>query len=304
MSSPIATGTSPSAQDPKNAEANKELADRTGMKAEIKPGPSDKPADAKKAHRRVTSADVLEAFHRATGRDVIGDYYTKLYDAHSVLPMSSAPLFDALCRSCDAARLRWGAGDEWLTFRSASFFNDRPKEVPNRLLERWAAAKKQNDGALPLESLIEVSRLTDTQLDAAAVAEGAKELYGLTEWRLVRGNLRGGWRLLDGVGAGLRRQALSPTGLAFSRLPFAVQEQFAAQAFGTSRSPEATPENLATAVLTVHYGPKPGVTEKDAPWVTRFYYRYRTANGPMRRIITGNGTMAGNDDGKEPADMW
>ena len=61
-------------------------------------------------------------------------------------------------------RLRWtrdsapgaGSGEAWLQFRSASFFHDRLKEVPNRLLERWAESRKRN-GALTLDDLIEIA---------------------------------------------------------------------------------------------------------------------------------------------------
>ena len=47
-------------------------------------------------------------------------------------------------------RLRWRreaetrAGGAWLEFRSASFYDDRLKEVPNRLLDRWATARRQS----------------------------------------------------------------------------------------------------------------------------------------------------------------
>jgi len=39
--------------------------------------------------------------------------------------------------------LRWSLADgNWLQFRSAGYYNDRLKEVPNRLLTRWAAARE------------------------------------------------------------------------------------------------------------------------------------------------------------------
>ena len=34
---------------------------------------------------RTTTAEVLEAIHKATGRDVIGDHYTRLYDTSSLM---------------------------------------------------------------------------------------------------------------------------------------------------------------------------------------------------------------------------
>lgn len=316
MSIPIAVGVSPSARDPKNSEANKALEDKPGMKDKVffatKPESATTDEDD-----RITTADLLEAIHKATGRDVIGDYYTKLFDRKTVLPTGEAPLFNSLCRSCDAARLRWGAEDEWLTFRSVSFFNDRPKEVPNRLLERWQAAKQRNQGNLPASSVIEIAALSDVQLDAQGMAEGAKALYGLDEWETARSaSLRPSWRLLADLGNGARQDALSKSGLGFTQMTLDQQQQFAKMAFGDSNSPEATQENLSAATLRVYYGPKP-LKPTDTPvpvsvktgvptpavkpeWTAQFVYRWKTKNGLKLRALTPRGTMAGDDSGKEP----
>jgi hypothetical protein len=66
----------------------------------------------------------------------------------------------------------------WLQSRSTSFFDDRTKEVPNRLLERWAASR-QKHGALTLDDLLEIAQLPDAKLDGAEMAEGARECWGL-----------------------------------------------------------------------------------------------------------------------------
>src|SRR5207249_1211817 len=55
---------------------------------------------------KLTSADVAEALHRATGLPIIADYYTRLYTPSEVL-VEPMPLFDALNRLADAMHLRW-----------------------------------------------------------------------------------------------------------------------------------------------------------------------------------------------------
>jgi hypothetical protein len=88
---------------------------------------------------KVTPADLLEAFHQATGLPVVGDHYTRLYPRDEV-SVQNVPLYQALNRLCDAMRLRWTLADgNWLQFRSASYYDDRVKEVPNRLLSGWVA---------------------------------------------------------------------------------------------------------------------------------------------------------------------
>src|SRR5207253_5497313 len=50
-------------------------------------------------------------------------------------------------------------------FRNAGFYNDRLREVPNRLLRRWVASRREH-GALTLDDLVEIAQLPDAQLDS------------------------------------------------------------------------------------------------------------------------------------------
>ena len=101
-----------------------------------------------------------------------------------------------------------------------SYYDDRLKEVPNRPLERWAAARAQN-GLLTLEELVEIAQLPDAQLQGADMAEGARECYGLAEWDLIRNHLvLPNLRYLAGFTPGQRQEAMSPTGLLFSRIRY------------------------------------------------------------------------------------
>jgi len=242
----------------------------------------------------VNSADVLEALHQATGLPIIADYYTRLYRAQDV-SAHDQPLFALLNHLSDAMRLRWnqeagsapppaspgtrraGPADRaaagtreaggWLQFRSASFYNDRLKEVPNRLLSRWAAgypakAGGREHGGLTLDELLEIAQLSDAQLDAADMAEGARDCWGLVEWDVARGRFqRPHLRFLAQLAPAQRQEALSAAGLAFSRMSLAQQQQFL-----TLRDQPRVQslEELAGATLRVGYT-QPGGFQWDVP---------------------------------------
>jgi hypothetical protein len=208
---------------------------------------------------RVTTADVLEALHRATGLPLVADYYTRLYPPASV-SVKRLPLFDALNQLADAMRLRWTRDGAWLQFRSASFYHDRLKEVPNRLLVRWTASRTQH-GALTLDDLVEIAQLSDAQLDAEEMAEGAREHLELAEWDLARSRAaRAHLRFLGTFSPAQRLEVTSAAGLSFTRLSLAQQQQYLALGpaeavrDGADRADRFEGlEELATASLRVDY---------------------------------------------------
>src|SRR5207248_3322563 len=51
--------------------------------------------------KRLTSADVLEALHRATGMPIVSDFYTRLFKPEAV-SVRGQPLYDALNQLGDA----------------------------------------------------------------------------------------------------------------------------------------------------------------------------------------------------------
>jgi hypothetical protein len=198
----------------------------------------------------------------------VADFYTRLYPVEAVT-VKDQPLFQALNQLADAMHMRWHKETGWLQLRSASFFNDRLKEVPNRLLSRWAAARRQHD-TLSLDDLIEIAQLSDAQLDATNMAEGARECWGLAEWDLVSRlpyrwpDLRPHLRYLAGFTPAQRQEAMSPTGLAFTKLSLAQQQQFLAFALSPgSISLQSLPE-LRAATLHVAYT-QPGAFEWTRP---------------------------------------
>jgi RNA polymerase sigma-70 factor, ECF subfamily len=262
-----AAGKSPRVMKPNNAVANARLAgDPTlGSQISFQPQPScscgpageegnslpDGRADETAPEPNVTTADVLEALHRATSLPIVADYYTRLYKTEDVSARNQ-PLFDALNRLADAMRLRWNKDGAWLQFRSTTFYDDRLKEVPNRLLDRWGAARRQQ-GFLTLDDLCEIAQLTGPQLDGTEMAEGAKRCWGLAEWEMVRRRWphRPQLRFMAGFTPAQRQEAMSAAGLPFAGMPLAQQQRF--MDFALSDEPVRSLDELEGAVLRVEF---------------------------------------------------
>ena len=159
----------------------------------------------------------------ASGQDIISDHYTRLYDA-GALSTRDLPLFDTLNRLSDRMRMRWKQDSGWLAFRGAAYCYDRLKEVPQRLLARWADARRKS-GMLTVSELTEIAALNDTQLDSEDMAEGAWAIYGLNEWAWVQNRrCRDHWRLLTDLPAQLLDAVIGADGMALSDMP-ALREQ-------------------------------------------------------------------------------
>lgn len=278
MGDSLATGISPSARDPKNSEANADQKNLPGMTDKIS---VDTPASCRhdfgaiteeeraefekdpttRGELRITTADALEAYHKATGEDVMGDYYTRVY-MPSVGDVHDLPRFEALCRLSDGLRVRWRREDDWTGFRSTSFFYDRVKEVPNRLLERWRASRKRNRYST-FSDLLEIAALSEIQMKSSLLAEGVQTVYGLKEWALVR-QFHPHLRLLSSVGPSAQQSALGPGGMPFLGLTAPQQATFA----DTLKAYGAGPEDLLAARIWVDYKiPQrtAKIPDKDAP---------------------------------------
>jgi hypothetical protein len=266
----LAVGVSPAVRSPQNRAANVKLAHDSalGSRVTIRPQsschPDVSPSFGRPASGRggdggevlpdgkVTTADVMEALHRATRMPVVADYYTRLYPLASVT-VRNRSLFDTLNQLADAMHLRWTKDGGWLQFRSASFYDDRLQEVPNRLLSRWEASRHQR-GALSLDDLLEIGQLSDPQLDASGMAEGARLCRGLAEWDLARRRtLRPHVRYLAQLSPAQRQAAQSVKGLPFTQLTLPQQQQFIALALGRGTDRVQSLEGLAGATLRVDY---------------------------------------------------
>ena len=245
----LAAGMSPTAHQPRNSAINHRLAGnaRLGRVVSVQPEPSC-PADAAstppeadvepRAVPMVTTADVMEALHRATGLPIVADYYTRLYPLTTVT-VTDKTLFDALNHLADAIRLRWQVDREknWLQFRSTSYYDDRLKEVSNRLLARWTASR-QKHGTLTLDDLVEIACLSDAQLDSVEMAQGARECSGLAEWDAARNiDTRAHLRFLSTLSPARQQAAASAEGLALDDLSPA-QQQFLVHLLGAEKDPD------------------------------------------------------------------
>jgi RNA polymerase sigma-70 factor (ECF subfamily) len=338
-SGPYAIGRSPRVMQPDNARANARLAKDPALLSQISIQPrhvcegslrqpthdqppkgnqepaSDAGLSSSIVARHVTTADVLEVLHQATGLPIIADYYTRFFKPESV-SVRGQTLFAALNQLCDTMRLRWnkesrggtaagsGAGSRgrvptqsegvgaWLQFRSTSYYDDRLKEVPNRLLEHWAAVRRQHLG-LRLDDLIEIAGLTDAQLGGAEMAEGAKECYGLAEWDLARHPLvLPGLRYLAGFTPEQRRKAEREEGLPFMEMSLAQQQGFLARRWpaklvGTDTpNPATLPslEDLSGSVLYIDYR-QPGWYEWRPPGSYLLRWLVPVDPGPKGRLI-------------------
>jgi RNA polymerase sigma-70 factor (ECF subfamily) len=276
------SGANPAVIEPDNVRATARFARAPALSARVTVRPrsschrapdSDAPKPSAR-ERKVTTADVLEALHQASGLPIVADYYTRLYPVTAV-STGSQLLYDALNHLATAMRLRWclaGAGTReagyprsgwtWLQFRSAGYYNDRLKEVPSRLLTRWATAR-QKHGMLRLDDLVEIAQLPDSQLNGEEMAEGARECFGLLEWDLVRKeNAREGLRFMADLTSSQQQEVMSPGGLPFVRMSLAQQQRFLAIALSTDRAgisaealaaPLRSLEELAEAAFRVEY---------------------------------------------------
>jgi hypothetical protein len=254
---PYAVGRSPVVLKPDNGKLNARYATDPALRprVDVQPQPSCHPAPGASASEgsapepKVTTADVLEALHRATGIPIVADYYTRLYKPTAVSTRNQS-LFGTLNQLADTMGLRWNKEGDWLQFRSASYYDDRLKEVPNRLLERWASLRRKQ-GALTLDDLIEIAQLSDAQLDGAEMAEGARECFGLAEWELPRSDrLRPHLRFLASFTPAQRQEVVTLEGLPFTRMSLAQQQHFITEA--TLFDPLSL-EELAGASMRVDY---------------------------------------------------
>lgn len=266
----IAGGLSPSIRNPHNAVVNAEQRAAFNRDPALKGKVTVQPKatceltgalyEQGKNGPRVTSADVLEVLHKATGQSIVADYFTRVYEPGAVSSVN-APLFDALCRLSDAMRMRWKRESGWLQFRSTGYFNEKRMEVSNATLNRWAASCREQ-GALTLNDLTEIAQLTDTQLNSRGMSDGARAIFGLTEWPIARNSQRRDLRFLALLTPPQREAATTEQGVPFAQMSPAQQSAFCELCMGSF----VTAEQVADASFRVRYlppAPKPK-KEKEA----------------------------------------
>ena len=215
----LATGKSPSTEKPQNAAAlaslrrSPELQTRVSLLPEPSCPYANDPArndfkqlmmtfgtsyaavHAQLPHPHLNSADVWAELHRRTGLPIIADFYSRLYPAPA-FKAESITTFDALCQSADNLGYRCRKEGSFVLARSTSYFWDKLKEVPNRLLRHWKEDREAQSG-LPLEDLVQMATLRQQQLDSTRGGAFIRHCWGLDEWMIVGGgdeNGTNGWR--------------------------------------------------------------------------------------------------------------
>lgn len=173
--------------------------------------------------------------------------------------MERVPQFDALCRVGDELRVRWKLDGGILLCRSTRYIWNKLREVPNRLLDRWFAGRREH-GVLPLNNLLEMATLTDQQLDSMKMGQVVQHCLGLEEWSILgNGRFRYGthysvvrpFARFMGLLHPPQRAAAQARGLALAELTPTQQEQLAR--LWLQRG--FTPQELASLHIRCDYVP-------------------------------------------------
>jgi hypothetical protein len=240
-------------------------------------------ADSESHPVKVTSAELLEALHHASGFPIIADYHTRLA---SVEPeeLAGRPLLAMIQQVAGTMRLRWQFSEgDWLQFRSIWGYYEQLQEVPSRLLSRWSEWRRR-EGYLPLEALMEIAALPGVQRTSEAMAAGACEIWGLIEWPLAAGDLSGHLRFLATCSPSQREQAIAAQGLRYVNMSCEQQQRFLslAQWAEAPLSPEA--------LLRVEYRPATQ-SSTAAEAQLEFCYQHGTGDAPagVRLVATPRG---------------
>jgi hypothetical protein len=249
----IASGRPPSMDRPDNAKENRVLRDDPLFRPVISldPRPScprvvaalrGRPSEMEQIYLEpdirephLSSADAWEEIYRRTGIPIVADSYTHLFPLAKIR-LKDASTFDTLCHTGDELGMRWKKDGDFLLCRSASYFWDKLKEVPNRLLARWRQDSDRN-GGLPLGDLLEMVTLPDLQLGSRTVGKGIVHCWGLEEWGIIGGGpftsdegiasfeMRKMARALTVLSPQQFNQALSPAGLPMAACAPAQREE-------------------------------------------------------------------------------
>ena len=299
----IASGLSPSIRAPQNALVNaaqkaafqKDAALKGKVTIQLKATCELTNAlyERSKAGPCLTSADALEALHKATGQSVIADYFTRVY-APDEVSVTNLPLFDALCRLADTMRLRWKREGGWLQFRSVGYFNENRMEVSNASLNRWAASRREH-GALTLNDLIEIAQLTDAQLNSDRMSGGARAIFGLKEWPVARNLLRRDLRFLALLTPQQCEAAVTETGVPFAQMSAPQQVAFCELCMGSF----VTAEQVADASIRVRYLPPVPAPKKDKQ--SDFKPSSISENDPDRLILYASAARVRTWESKDAA---
>jgi beta-lactamase regulating signal transducer with metallopeptidase domain len=116
-------------------------------------------------------SDLLPEVARTYGINLIGDAYwsAPIVSVPRLASPTPLPLYTLLDRMT-APRYHWERRGPLVRLRSRTWYFDRPREIPLRLVRRWVALEEQQ-GALPLEEYVRsLAPLRDDQLQGFWIA--------------------------------------------------------------------------------------------------------------------------------------
>jgi len=137
---------------------------------------------------------------------LVSDYHTRR--PQGLPEIQGLTVADALEKVGEAFGSDWRLISDTIVFRNPQWPLDDPKEVPNRLLQRWDKLLKER-GWMTLDEVAEVGALTDDQLGSLLIDRPEMRVV-LQAWPFVR--------FYAGLSPGQRRAARSPEGLDLTQM--------------------------------------------------------------------------------------
>ncbi|MBP6964134.1 MAG: hypothetical protein KBC96_07000 [Armatimonadetes bacterium] len=177
--------------------------------------PDTRPDLKLKIASRTTLYEVMEQVFDVTGTCVISDYYTRVKQPGIITGILTGdhPAFktadDVLDQAARDTRSIVGRSGEIRIFSSRQWPSDRDREIPERLLARWRAARDRY-GGVRLQDAFEMANLSRLQLEDL---EMYKTGYG---WAII--SCQGAIRVAGSLTAGQWQAAVSETGLSTSEM--------------------------------------------------------------------------------------
>ena len=122
--------------------------------------------------------DLLPDLAHTYNVPIVADAYSissREFEAFDPLPREPTALFELLDR-LSGTRYRWEQRGKLITLRSRTWFLDRPREIPLRLVRPWKVLLDRY-GALPLDDCVRMATdLTDAQIENLPVLDQQREL--------------------------------------------------------------------------------------------------------------------------------
>jgi hypothetical protein len=187
----------------------------------------------------VDSADFFAELHKKTGRNVIADYYTRVYP-RSAFTAKEEKLLGLLNEAADALSSDWQSDGDFLRFRRFNYYSEREMDVPNRLLRKWADDRRRV-GYMTLGDLAEANAAVSPNAQAHQDLKRALLIkYGLDEWTLLANN-RGILKVYSLLNPEQRRQIQTNEGLVLGQLDPSVAQE----CIQSLQMDSTTPEEVA-----------------------------------------------------------